>query len=286
MNPEVFDAAFMALPEEFRTSHPAVAAVLGSGWNRAIASLRTLCEIPYGSIPGMGKATVAGHDGKLVLAALPDGARVLIFSGRRHWYEGATWEAVTMPAILSKKLGSEILLLTNAAGGISRSLRAGDIVALKDHIRLCALSPLRGEHFPEFGPRFPDQSQVYDPELRKLLQQAGRTCGAEICEGVYAYSGGPAFETPSEVKAYGLLGADLVGMSTVPEAMVASSAGMRVAALSFVSNAAAGIADKPLDGADVVECAQCASTKLAAVLAEALRLFAELADRSKESVKK
>ena len=252
MNAAVFDAALAALPEAFRTAGPSVAVVLGSGWNGAADAAETVAEISYADIPGMGAATVLGHDGRLVLARLPDGPEVLFFRGRRHWYEGGEWEAVVMPAVLASRLGCRAFLATNAAGGISRSLSPGEVVAISDHLRLCALSPLRGPHDPAFGPRFPDQSRVYDPGLSRLLLEAGRKCGLSLHEGVYALSGGPAFETPAEVRAYAALGADLVGMSTVPEAMVASALGLRVAAMSFGSNAAAGISAAPLDGGDVV----------------------------------
>ena len=274
MNAEVFDAALAALPETFRDCRPAVAAVLGSGWNGVADSVETLDEVSYAEIPGFGSATVLGHAGKLLLAALPDGGKALLFCGRRHWYEGAAWEAVSMPAVLSHRLGCRSIVLTNAAGGVSRDLRPGDVVVLRDHLRLCSLSPLQGPHDAAFGPRFPDQSRVYDPELARIVVDCGRRCGVRIREGVYAFTGGPAFETPAEVRAYGLLGADLVGMSTVPEAMVASTLGMRVAGLSFVSNFASGISDRPLDGAEVVECAEKHATALSRILLESLRAIA------------
>lgn len=274
MNPAVFDGALGALPETFRESKPVVAAVLGSGWNGVLASAKTKAEVAYADIPGMGAATVVGHAGRLVLAALPDGAEALLFCGRRHWYEGAAWEAVVMPAVLAHRLGCRAVVLTNAAGGISPSLHPGSVVALRDHLRLSALSPLQGPHHDAFGPRFPDQSRVYDDALRRLAVQAGAKCGIEMQEGVYAFSGGPAFETPAEVKALGMLGADVVGMSTVPEAMVASAIGLRVVGLSFVSNWAAGISETPLDGKDVVACAEKCAGTLSSILFDTLRAVA------------
>ena len=275
MNPAVFDAALASLPGRFRSARPSVAVVLGSGWNGAVASVEVEAEVLYADIPGMGAATVIGHDGRLLLGRVPGcSAEALFFCGRRHWYEGSEWEAVTMPAVLAHRLGCRVFFPTNAAGGISRALKPGDVVMVSDHLRLSALSPLRGPHDPSFGPRFPDQSAVYDPRLRAVLREVGRRCGVELPEGVYAFSGGPAYETPAEIRAYAALGADLVGMSTVPEAMVASALGLRVAALSFVSNAAAGISDAPLDGEEVVKCAVAHAPLLSALVLEAVRAFA------------
>lgn len=279
MNAAVFEAALAALPGRFRAARPAVAVVLGSGWNGAVASVGVEAEVSYADLPGMGAATVLGHDGRLLLGRVPGtSAETLFFCGRRHWYEGSEWEAVTMPAVLAHRLGCRVFFPTNAAGGVSRALKPGDVAVISDHLRLSALSPLRGPHDPAFGPRFPDQSAVYDPRLRAVLREAGRRCGVPLSEGVYAFTGGPAYETPAEVRAYAALGADLVGMSTVPEATVASALGLRVAALSFVSNAAAGISETPLDGEDVVKCASDHAPLLSALVLEGVRaLSAEVA---------
>ncbi len=267
MDDSIFRNALTSLPAAFRDGPPPLAAMLlGSGWNKAADSLEPIACVPYGEIPGFGPATVVGHDGRLVLAATPGGSRVLVFCGRRHWYEGCEWEAVVMPAVLGARLGAKTFLVTNAAGAINRRLSPGDVVILRDHLRLSPLTPLRGPHNPAFGPRFPDQSRVYAPELREELRRAAEACGLETTEGVYALACGPAFETPAEIRAYGILGADVVGMSTVPEAMVASSMGLRVAGLSFVSNMAAGISESRLDGADVVDCAARHAPRMAALV--------------------
>ena len=240
-----------------------------------MASVEVEAEVSYADIPGMGAATVLGHDGRLLLGRVPGSSReALFFCGRRHWYEGSEWEAVTMPAVLAHRLGCRAFFPTNAAGGVSRTLKPGDVAVISDHLRLSALSPLRGPHDPAFGPRFPDQSAVYDPRLRAVLREAGRRCGVVLAEGVYAFTGGPVYETPAEVRAYAALGADLVGMSTVPEATVASALGLRVAALSFVSNAAAGISETPLDGEDVVKCAADHAPLLSALVLEGVRALA------------
>lgn len=274
MDDSIFRSALQSLPEAFRQAPaPKAALLLGSGWNRAADSLQVLEEVPYAAIPGFGAATVVGHDGRLLLARTKAGASVLVFCGRRHWYEGCDWEAVVMPAVLAKRLGAPVFLATNAAGGIRPSLKPGDVVLLQDHIRLSPLTPLRGPHDPAFGPRFPDQSRVYDPALGELLRAAAARQGLQLSDGVYALACGPAFETPAEIRAYGILGADVVGMSTVPETMVASAMGMRVAGLSFVSNMAAGISSRRLDGDDVVDCAARHAERLSRLVLDFLDLL-------------
>ena len=274
MDETIFNNAIASLPQTFREGPaPRAALLLGSGWNRAADSLTALETIPYSEIPGFGAATVTGHDGRLVLAEAPGGGRVLVFCGRRHWYEGCEWEAVVMPAVLARRLGAPVLLVTNAAGAIRTSLAPGDVVLLSDHLRLSPLTPLRGPHNPAFGPRFPDQSRVYDPELGETLRAAAARQNLTLSDGVYALACGPAFETPAEIRAYGILGADVVGMSTVPEAMVASAMGVRVAGLSFVSNMAAGISSRRLDGNDVVDCAARHAPRLARLVLDFLELL-------------
>lgn len=256
MDIKLFDSAFAAIPEAFKKASPICAMVLGSGWNTAVNQLEVIAEISYSDIPNFGGATVIGHSGRLLLVRTKTGREALAFCGRRHWYEGADWEAVVMPVELARRLGVSTMLITNAAGGIRQSLRPGDMVAIRDHLRLTDISPLRGAHNPHFGPRFPDQSAVYNQELIQKLKTVALEGGTILTDGVYAFSSGPAFETPAEIRAYGILGADLVGMSTVPEAMYASSIGMKVAAVSFVSNMAAGISpNTTLSGDEVIECA-------------------------------
>ncbi len=262
----MFDEAFEALPDVIRNSKPACTLMLGSGWSSVVEGMKVLAEVPYTDIPHFGGATVIGHTGRLVLCELPASGTVLAFMGRRHWYEGASWEAVVMPVEISRRLGVPALLITNAAGGIRRNLVAGDIVIIEDHIRMSPLSPLVGPHNPVFGPRFPDQTNVYSPELIEKLRLAGDEEGVELTKGVYVYSAGPVYETPAEIRAYEILGADLVGMSTVPEAMFASACGLKVAGLSFVSNMAAGISEINLSGEDVIECARRNTGKMAAIV--------------------
>ena len=266
MDKQIFNEAFDSLPEVVRRSRPQNVLMLGSGWSEAINGMEVLAEVPYGEIKHFGDATVIGHAGRLVLLRMPSGGDVLAFCGRRHWYEGAGWEAIVMPVVLGQRLGADTLLVTNASGGIRPDLTAGDIVIIRDHIRFNHLNPLRGPHDPDFGPRFPDQSSVYDVQLQERLRKAGDELGMALTTGVYVFSAGPVYETPAEIRAYGILGADLVGMSTVPEAMVANASGMRVAALSFVSNMASGISDIALSGTDVIDCAKANAPKMAALV--------------------
>ncbi len=256
MDIKLFDEAFASIPEAFKNASPICAMVLGSGWNTAVQQLEVIAEISYADIPNYGGATVIGHAGKLLLVRTKSGREALAFCGRRHWYEGADWEAVVMPVEIARRLGVKTMLITNAAGGIRQSLHPGDMVAIRDHLRLTDINPLRGAHNPLFGPRFPDQSAVYNPELIQMLKNVALQNGTILTDGVYAFSSGPVFETPAEIRAYGILGADLVGMSTVPEAIFASAIGMKVAAVSFVSNMAAGISpNSTLSGDEVIECA-------------------------------
>ncbi len=269
----LLDAAFAALPAVFRNAMPRCGLILGSGWSRAVEGLVVQAECPYAEIPSLGRTAVVGHAGMLLLGHLPEAPDfpVLAFCGRRHWYEGVGWEPVVLPADLCRRLGVRDLLVTNAAGGIRLNLSPGDIVLLRDHLRMSHLNPLQGPHNPVFGPRFPDQSAVYDPALMDLLRRAAMEIGCNLTDGVYAFSAGPSFETPAEIRAYGILGADLVGMSTVPEAMIASASGIRVAALSLVSNMAAGISGLHLRHEEVMEVAHAAAPTMARLVQAFLR---------------
>ena len=243
-------------------AHPEHALVCGSGWGQVAESFLLFDSISYDDLPGFGAATVEGHQGRVLLAEILPGHQLLIFQGRRHFYEGEGWESVVAPVRLAQNLGVKTLLLTNAAGGINPALAPGDLMALTDHINFMPGNPLVGPHDPTLGPRFPDQSAVYDPELRQTLRAAAKQADVTLREGVYLALTGPAFETPSEIRAFGKLGADAVGMSTVPEAMTANAAGLRVAALSCISNLAAGISPQPLSHEEVNETAQGAMPRM------------------------
>ena len=216
---------------------PRLGIILGSGFGVVVDAVRAEVVLPFSDLPGLASCTVPGHAAKLVLGEL-SGMEVAIWSGRLHYYEGHSWDAVTLPIRVLHLLGASSVLLTNAAGGIREDLVPGDFVALSDHLNFMGGNPLRG---PGASQRFVDLSQVYCPRLRSLLRQAGGEEGIDVKEGVYLAVGGPSYETPAEIRAFRAWGADLVGMSTVPEAIVARHCGMAVAGLSCVTNKAAGL---------------------------------------------
>jgi purine-nucleoside phosphorylase len=218
----------------------------------------------------MGATTVAGHSGEFILYECA-GRRIAAFSGRRHWYEGVGWEPVVLPVELVRRMGCAPLLLTNASGGINPALRPGDFVIVKDHINTVSVNPLIGPHVQEWGARFPDMTEIYTKRYRELMLAAARRLDLRVMEGVYAFTSGPVYETPAEVHAYGHMGADIVGMSTVPEAVFARACGMKVAGLSLVSNYAAGISSTPLTHGEVMEASKAAKPMMASLLDEFIR---------------
>jgi purine-nucleoside phosphorylase len=227
--------------------------VFGSGFNHILSELEVVKEIPFGGPPGFPPVSVKGHAGELVLGRL-GGTPVLVLSGREHFYEGHSMEQVTFAVRVLAAFGIRDLLLTNAAGGINRRFRAGDFMVLTDHINLMGSNPLRGQAVPDL-PYFVDLTGVYDPKLSALLYRSARTCGVELRRGVYLAVSGPSYETPAEIRAFARLGADAVGMSTVPEAIVARQCGLRVAAMSCITNLAAGLAPGKLSHSEVLEMA-------------------------------
>ena len=238
--------------------NPGICIVLGSG----LSPLADMCEdtvvIPYKDIPGFPVSTVPGHEGRLLVGYL-EGKRIFMMSGRFHYYEGYDTSLCTLYVRVMRMLGVRTLYLTNAAGGIGDGMRPSDLMIIADHLSFFCESPLRGRNLDEFGLRFPDQSQVYDSQYIALLEKAADDLGIRIHKGIYAYSKGPQFETPAEIRALRLLGADAVGMSTVPEAIAASHCGMRVAAVSCITNLAAGISNEKLTHREVIENAAKAS---------------------------
>ncbi|MDB6122297.1 MAG: Purine nucleoside phosphorylase [Pedosphaera sp.] len=230
---------------------PTLAIVLGSGFQQAIANLDVDTEISYAKLAGFPPVGVSGHAGKLVLGHL-GGAPVLVLSGRAHYYEGHEMEQVTFAVRVLAEFGIQDLLLTNAAGGLNRTFRPGDFMVLSDHINLMGTNPLRGPASPK-GPRFVDMTRTYDAKLSQLLQKAGKKCKLRLKSGVYLAVSGPSYETPAEIRAFALLGADAVGMSTVPEAIVARQCGLNVAGVSCITNVAAGLGGETLSHAEVLE---------------------------------
>ena len=253
---------------------PRVGLILGSGLGALADGLEDAIALAYADLPGFPRPTVEGHDGRMVLGRL-EGLPVACLQGRVHLYEGVPASAVNVPVRALKALGCDILVLTNAAGSLRAEIGAGAIALIADHINMQGQNPLVGANGDAIGPRFPDLSEVYDPALREQLARIAKGLGIELASGVYLAVLGPSFETPAEIRAFRALGADLVGMSTVPEAISARHAGLRVAGLSVVTNLAAGLAAGPLSHEETLGQASAAAAKLAKVLRAFCR---ELAD--------
>jgi inosine/guanosine/xanthosine phosphorylase family protein len=235
----VLQAAVAAVKRRLvRSPAPACALVLGSGWGDAVIAWSSSIMIPYAAIPGLNAPSVEGHAGYILLAEVA-GRTLLVFHGRRHWYEGGGWTQVAVPVFVARELGCGHMLLTNAAGAVSPRLAPGSIMIVDDHLNLMGSNPLLGRHDHLLGPRFPDMSAVYDTALRTCLDQAAHAERVRVRHGVYAAVAGPSYETPAEVSALRAMGADAVGMSTVPEAILGRAVGLRVAALSYITNSAA-----------------------------------------------
>jgi len=270
---EKLDAAADAVHSRFPEAKPACGLILGSGWGDVVSSFTVLGELPYEKIPGLGKTGVIGHAGRLLWAE-SNGIETLIFQGRRHYYEGEGWTPPAIPPFILESFDVGTVILTNAAGGIRSDLRAGMLMILRDHINFMGTNPLIGPHDPTWGPRFPDQTHVYDAGLRHLLHRAGAAARVPMAEGVYLAGSGPCYETPAEIKMYKTLGADAVGMSTVPEAVLLSAAGIRVGAVSCITNLAAGISPTPLSHEEVTQATKMAMPMMTAVIGNIWKEFA------------
>jgi purine-nucleoside phosphorylase len=233
-------------------AEPRIAVVLGSGLGAFADELSDATTIPYSTIPGWPKATAVGHAGKLVLGNL-EGIPVAVMSGRNHLYEGYTGAQVTFGVKLLHRLGARSIVFTNAAGGINLAYSQGALVLISDHINLQGVNPLIGPNDDSLGPRFPDMTDAYSEEYRAIAREVAEKLGIELGEGVYAALSGPSYETPAEIRYLRAIGADLVGMSTVPEVIVANYLGMRVLAISCVTNMAAGILPKKINHEEVLE---------------------------------
>jgi purine-nucleoside phosphorylase len=245
---------------------PKLAIVLGSGFQEAIARMKVERKIGYAKLAGFPPVGVSGHAGKVVLGHL-GGAATLVLSGRAHYYEGHSMEQVTFAMRVLAEFGIQDVLLTNAAGGVNRSFRPGDFMELTDHINMMGCNPLRGPAWPG-RPRFVDLTCVYDKALRGLLRRAAKKCNLKLCAGVYLAVSGPTYETPAEVRAFAGLGADAVGMSTVPEAIVARQCGLKVAGMSCITNVAAGLGGEQVSHAEVLETAEKVKHSAALLLQE------------------
>ena len=247
------------------SEQPRVAIVLGSGLGDFADEFQEAVVIPYQEIPGFPAATVAGHAGRLVIGKI-EKVLVLAMQGRIHFYEGYSLEEVTFPIRSFGLLGIKALLLTNAAGGIDVELSQGALMVISDHLNLMGVNPLRGPNDERFGPRFPDMSAVYSRELQEIAVEEARSMGNELRRGIYAALPGPSYETPAEIHMIRTFGADAVGMSTVPEAIVARQMGMQVLGISCITNMAAGISDQPINHEEVMETGRRVRTTFAELL--------------------
>lgn len=231
---------------------PRVGVVLGSGLGKFADELSQSLCLKYSDIPGFAVSTAVGHAGELVIGKLGE-VPVVAMKGRVHLYEGYSAQQVTFPIRVLGGIGVETLIATNAAGGINLEYGQGRLVLVRDHINLQGANPLVGNNDDRWGPRFPDMTEAYSKELRDMVRSAAAKLGQNISEGVYAALKGPSYETPAEIRYLRTIGADLVGMSTVPEVIAARHTGMRVLAISCVTNMAAGILDKPINHEEVLE---------------------------------
>ena len=242
-----------------------VGLVLGSGLGAFADDLDEAVALPYAEIPGFARSTVEGHAGRLVLGKVA-GVPLAAMQGRFHYYEGYDWADVIFPVRALGVLGVKALVLTNAAGGLNNSLKQGSLMLISDHLNLMSANPLRGANDERFGPRFPDLSEVYDKEFQEIAIQEARAMKIELRRGIYAALTGPSYETPAEIRMLRAAGADAVGMSTVPEAIVARHMGLKVLGISCITNMAAGVLDKPIDHAEVIETGERVRVKFAALL--------------------
>lgn len=237
------------------TARPEIGLILGSGLGVLADEITDAVYIPYGDIPHFPISTVEGHKGQLVIGQL-HGKTVVAMQGRFHYYEGYGLDAVTFPVHVMKAIGVTSIIVTNAAGGVNESYEAGDLMLISDHLNLTGRHPLIGPNDEAIGVRFPDMSAAYCPQLRTLARQVAERHGITLQEGVYAGMLGPSYETPAEIRMIRILGGDAVGMSTVPEVIVARHIGLRVLGISCISNMAAGILPQPLSHDEVMETAE------------------------------
>jgi purine-nucleoside phosphorylase len=231
---------------------PKIGLILGSGLGVLADDIENPVKIPYNEIPGFPVSTVEGHAGQLVCGQL-SGVEVIAMQGRFHFYEGYSMDKVTFPVRVMKELGIEKLIVTNAAGGVNESFEPGDLVIITDHINNMGTNPLIGPNDSRFGVRFPDMSEAYSKKLRAVAKEVADKNNLHVKEGVYFGNPGPVYETPAEVRMIRTMGGDAVGMSTVPEVMVARHSGIEVLGISCISNMAAGILDQPLSHDEVIE---------------------------------
>jgi len=254
---------------------PEVGLVLGSGLGDFADTLEDAVRIPYADIPDFPQPTVEGHTGAFVFGRKM-GKQVVALQGRLHYYEGFTQQELTLPIRVLAALGTKSLVLTNAAGGVNLNFRPGDLMLIADHINFSGSNPLIGPNLDSFGPRFPDVSDLYTKALRMAIRDKAAEAGIPVQQGVYLMYSGPNYETPAEIRAFRTLGADAVGMSTVPEVIAASHCGIKVLAFSLITNMAAGVLDQPLSEEEVIEIGQKKGAALQALIMEILANYNSL----------
>ena len=258
------------IKQKIENRRPETAIVLGSGLGVLKEDIQNKIVIEYKDIPGFPVSTVEGHAGELIIGEL-SGKTIIAMNGRFHYYEGYDIKTVVFPIRVFALLGIKNIILTNAAGGINTDIKEGSFMVINDHLSFFAESVLRGKNEDEFGVRFPDMSEVYDREEVKKMKEIIKKHTGTVLEGVYAYMKGPAYETPAEIRALRILGADAVGMSTVPEAVVARHSGMKVTAVSCITNMAAGVTNKKLSHEEVKETAQRVKGEFKEIIKEYLK---------------
>lgn len=251
---------------------PKVAIILGSGLGDYAKNIKVEAELSYGDIEGFPVSTVPGHAGKFIFGYIGD-VPVVCMKGRVHFYEGYPISDVVLPVRLMKLMGAGVLFLTNAAGGVNTTFHPGDLMLIRDHIACFAPNPLIGPNIDELGLRFPDMSCVYDKELQNVIRDTAKENGIYIQEGIYAYLTGPSFESPADIRMMRVLGADAVGMSTVPEAIAANHMGMKICGISCISNLAAGMTQNPLTHEEVQETADMAAVAFEKLVTESVKKF-------------
>ena len=254
-----------ALREKLNGFQPKVLLILGSGLGALGDEVEDPIIVPYEEVPHMKHSTAPDHKGQFVFGRLA-GQNVAVMQGRLHAYEGWSFADASYPVRLLRLLGAETLIVTNAAGAVNTAFDVGDIMLITDHIKLFGVSPLCGPNVDEFGPRFPDMTHAYTPALQEIARNNAKTLDIRLQEGVYMQFTGPCFETPAEIRAARTLGADAVGMSTVPEVIVASHCGMKVLGFTLCTNMAAGVLDQPLTGEEVILAGKEAAPRFAALV--------------------
>lgn len=249
---------------------PEIAIIAGSGLNNIKSLIKEQTVISYSKIPHFKRSTVEGHTGELVAGKI-GGKDIFLFNGRVHYYEGYTMQEISYPVRVMKSLGVETLIVTCAVGAVNKKYNPGDIVVIKDHINFSGSNPLIGKHYKEFGARFPDMSEVYDKSFRKTVIKNAKNKNIKIYEGTYFAVSGPSYETPAEILVFAALGADVVGMSLVAESIVAKQSGMKVLALTYVSNKASGLAKKSLSHKEVLDAGKKASENMEKIIKDFVR---------------